>query len=197
MGVDSRIENLTDEALLAELEALKATLKLAIDDPSYSAGDAKKILIATLLNKSVVTDNTNDFQAMTPKAFYDSVATESNLGVTRHASPAQINSGAEGNLTVIASELKRKLDELFSQSLLQQGYINFIGGFQLRWGKVLSTTDSAQNFTFAEPFTNECLNVVTTLETQQDISLFKDKFTFNRRDDVDGNVNMFYYAIGK
>lgn len=87
---DSRIENLTDEILIAELEALKASLKLVLDDPSYSAGDAKKMLISLLFNSSIVSAATNDFQALTPKGFYNSIMTTARKGIGKLATSTQI-----------------------------------------------------------------------------------------------------------
>ena len=103
--MDSRIEGLAGQIALAELTALKASLKVVLDDPSYSAGDAKKMLLSVLLNSDTVVEGSeNDFQAMTPKGFAASVATETRNGIARPATAAENDSGAAGVFFVIASE---------------------------------------------------------------------------------------------
>jgi len=90
MGEDARIEDLLLEIDTAELITLKATLKLALDDPSFSAADAKKILLSTLLSSAIAASSEVDYKALTPKGFHASVATEGRKGIVELATDLEI-----------------------------------------------------------------------------------------------------------
>lgn len=85
---DGRIKDLTSEVLASQIQALLNTLYLALDDDSFS--DAKKILLKNLLKDTAVTDALNNYQALTPKGFYSSVATEESKGIVEKATGAEI-----------------------------------------------------------------------------------------------------------
>jgi len=85
---DSRIKDLTGTTVTQALQALLDTLYLAVDDASYV--NAKKILLKSLLYDSIVSGNSNNYQGMTPKAFYDSVMTSTRLGIGRQATSTEI-----------------------------------------------------------------------------------------------------------
>lgn len=135
--MDSRIENLTNQILLAELQSLKASLKLVLDDPSYSAGEAKKMLLSVLLNSSTVSSNTNDYQALTPKGFYNSTMTDSRLGVGRNATNTEITGETSiglikaEDLTLVKTNFKTDFFEgdatiTNADSLTSMGIISFV-----------------------------------------------------------------------
>ena len=88
MGDDSRIKDLGSEVLSADIQALLNTLFLAVDDTSFT--DAKKILLKSILTEAVVSSNANNYQALTPKAFYDSVMTTARKGVGRYATSVEV-----------------------------------------------------------------------------------------------------------
>jgi hypothetical protein len=93
---DSRIRNLTDEVLAAHLSALLNTLYLAVDDTTFT--DAKKVLLKTLLTEAVIDANTNNYQAMSPKSFYDSVMTNARKGIGMISPDADVTSKSGSNL---------------------------------------------------------------------------------------------------
>ena len=195
MADDKRTYDLT-AITPAELSTLLSSLALDIDDPSLSAAESKKLLLTDLLISSVITSNSNNYQAITQKAFYDSVATESNNGVVKHASPAQNDAGAVGNYVVIASELKRKLNEVMSGSLTPDGHWDFGAGLQIRWGRVISTQDTNQSFNFSKPFDNACLAVIPDVPIGNATVVSTTGFVFNRLDEVNNAIYMYYIAIG-
>ena len=85
---DDRIKDLPEEVIESELNALIATLYLAVDDTTFT--DANKILLKAILFEELVDDNTNDFQALTPKGFYDSVMTTVRMGIQRLATNGEV-----------------------------------------------------------------------------------------------------------
>lgn len=99
---DSRIRNLTGEVLTADISALLNTLYLAVDDISFT--DAKKILLKSILTEAVITANTNNYQAMTPKAFYDSVMTTLVKGIGQLAVDGEITAKTGNNLLTAANQ---------------------------------------------------------------------------------------------
>jgi len=101
MGVDARIKDLPSEVLSTELSALLSTMYLAVDGTSFS--DAKKVKWATLITNAVVTANANNYQAMTPKAFYDSVMTNAVKGIGRLATDAEITAKSGDSYAMIPS----------------------------------------------------------------------------------------------
>jgi hypothetical protein len=85
---DSRIRSLTDTMVSGDIAALLNTLYLVVDDASFT--NAKKTLLKTLLTEAVVTANTNNYQALTPKAFYDSVMSTTVKGIGQLALDADV-----------------------------------------------------------------------------------------------------------
>lgn len=63
-------------------------LFLWVDKAGFS--DAQKVDVISLLTDSIITDNNNDYQALTPKAFYDSVMTNGRRGVGIFATDADV-----------------------------------------------------------------------------------------------------------
>lgn len=85
---DSRIHLISGEVLSAELSALLNSLYFAVDSTGFT--EAKKILLKTFLTEAAVVNEQNNWQAMTPKAFYTSVMTEIVSGINRLATNAEI-----------------------------------------------------------------------------------------------------------
>lgn len=85
---DDRIKDLPEEVITSELNALIDTLYLAVDDTTFT--DANKILLKSILFDELVDDNTNDFQALTPKGFYDSVMNTVRMGIQRLATDGEV-----------------------------------------------------------------------------------------------------------
>jgi len=85
---DERIKDFTGAVSSAQIGALLDTLYLAVDDTSFT--DAKKILLKSILTTAVVDASTNNYQAMTPKAFYDSVMTTTRKGIGQLALDADV-----------------------------------------------------------------------------------------------------------
>ena len=83
------------------------------------------------------------------------------------------------------------------------GGINLISGLQVRWGRQTSTLDTAQSFAYSQAFTTNTLVVMTQIRTVGSDKCLSvtlqdaNGFTINRDDDIDGNQNFFYLAIGK
>jgi len=93
---DDRIKDLSGEVAVNQISALLNTLYLAVDDTSFT--DAKKILLKTILTEAVVDANTNNYQAMTPKAFYDSVMTDARKGIARLATDGEVTAKTEAGV---------------------------------------------------------------------------------------------------
>lgn len=90
--MDSRIKDFLNQIQVADLQAIKDALWFVADHTSFT--DAKKITLANLLYTAIVDANTNNFQALTPKAFYDSVMTIERKGIARLATDEEIDSRA-------------------------------------------------------------------------------------------------------
>lgn len=52
--------------------------------------EAQKLEAISLLIDTIIADNTNDYQAMTPKSFYDSIMQEARFGIGRFATSDEI-----------------------------------------------------------------------------------------------------------
>lgn len=118
MGADSRIKDLSGEIVSGELASRLSTLYVAADDTSFS--DAKKIKWGTLVNSSVVTNNSNNYQALTPKGFYDSVATESRKGIVELASTAEVQAKS-GDMVLTAGKQTAMQNQWLSDWFVQSG----------------------------------------------------------------------------
>jgi hypothetical protein len=114
MSEDLRIKDLQSEIGVGGMPAAVESF-LAVDMTGYT--DAKKLKLSTLLTTAIVAANTNASQAMTPKAFYDSVMTESRRGVARQATDQEVTDRT-GEGVVIANKvvrIKNKIQEEFYQ----------------------------------------------------------------------------------
>lgn len=85
---DSRIKDASETVASGDLAALLNSLYFAVDATGFT--DFKKILLKTILTEAVVTANTNNYQAMTPKAFYDSVMSTTVKGIGQLATDAEV-----------------------------------------------------------------------------------------------------------
>ena len=94
--MDSRIKDLGSELNATQLQALIASLYMVVDETSLS--EANKVLFKTLLSEAIVVDTLNNYQAMTPKAFYLSVMTTARKGIGLIASDAEINAKSGSNI---------------------------------------------------------------------------------------------------
>lgn len=93
---DDRIKDLSGEVATNQIQDLLDTLYLAADDTSFT--DAKKMLLKTILTNSIVENNLNNYQALTPKGFYESVMTEVRLGIARLATDEEVTAGTEAGV---------------------------------------------------------------------------------------------------
>jgi len=100
---DSRIKDLDGEVSSGQIQALLATLYLAVDATSFT--DAKKLLLQTILTNAVISSNANNYQAMTPKAFYDSVMTTVVMGINRMATDGEITAKTGSGLLTAANQV--------------------------------------------------------------------------------------------
>lgn len=152
MGVDSRVQQLTKRAItsLASITGVRLW--------SGKTGDADEkalgVELPELLSSSIVAGTTIDYKGLTPKGFYNSVATTSRKGIVEHAAEAEIPTETTGK--VITSDLQEAMREHWaSASDNAEG-----GGNQLGRPKVWQqdgigegeTTPSAYKFTI-------CFNV--------------------------------------
>lgn len=85
---DSRGKDLTGTVISSELQALLSSLYFNVDASSFS--EAKKIVLQTLLTEAVIAANSNNYQAMTPKAFYDSIMTTARKGIGQLSTDANV-----------------------------------------------------------------------------------------------------------
>ena len=95
---DNRIRLLQD-ITTGDLESLLNTLYLAVDDTTFT--NVEKVLFKTLLSEAIVADNSINYKAMTPKAFYNSVMTEARKGINRFATDVEVT--AKTTSTVLLS----------------------------------------------------------------------------------------------
>lgn len=84
----------------------------------------------------------------------------------------------------------------------QTKYVNFNGGFQMRWGTAFNDIDGVQTVAFGAPFTTACESVVITRMSGNSKSAFAvtgcnvANFTIDRNDDVQGSQRVQYIAVG-
>ena len=84
----------------------------------------------------------------------------------------------------------------------QTKYVNFNGGFQMRWGTAVNDIDGIQTVAFGAPFTTACESVVITRMSGNSKSAFAvtgcnvANFTIDRNDDVQGSQRVQYMAVG-
>ena len=100
---DSKIRNLTETVVSGDLATLLDTLYLAVDDTTFT--NAKKVLLKTILTEAVISSNANNYQAMTPKAFYDSVMTTTRKGIAQLASDSDVTEKRGVNLLNSAHQI--------------------------------------------------------------------------------------------
>ncbi len=109
---DSRIKDLDGDVSSGQLPALLNTLFLAVDDTSFS--EAEQILLKTILTEAIVTSNSNNYQALTPKAFYDSIMTTARKGIGQLSSDANVTSksgtGLLNSLHQVLMQAQWKID---------------------------------------------------------------------------------------
>lgn len=67
-----------------------------VDKAGWTA--AQKLELASLLSDSIVANNSIDYKALTPKGFYDSIATETRRGVSELASDLEITDKTSTNI---------------------------------------------------------------------------------------------------
>jgi hypothetical protein len=93
---DERLRELSGTVVSGDLSALLDTLYLAVDAASFT--DAKKVLLKSILTESIVTNPVNNYQAMTPKSFYNSVMTTSRNGVNRISTNEEVTAKSTGTV---------------------------------------------------------------------------------------------------
>jgi hypothetical protein len=101
---DSRIKDLAASVTSGQLSALLSTLQLVVDDPTFT--DAKKIALLSLLYSGQVTSNANNYQAMTPKAFADSIMNTTTRGIERAATDQEITDKSGTGVLNAADQIK-------------------------------------------------------------------------------------------
>lgn len=148
---DKRGKDLT-ELLASQIQALLNTLSIPVDDPSFS--EARRLVLSSLLNSNIVDANTNNYQALTPKGFYDSIATESRKGVQRLATSAEVTAKSGAGLL-----------ESVDQSTMQT-----------QWAKDWFEKEAVPNHIEADSFTspnamNFRVNFVRTLNSGNSVSI--------------------------
>jgi len=111
---DSRIKDLAQEISVNDLASLLETLYLAGDASSFS--EAKKVLFKSFLSNAKVEANTIVHQAITPKAFYDSIMSETVMGINRLATALEIVAKSGSGLITsanLASILTMFISDIF------------------------------------------------------------------------------------
>jgi hypothetical protein len=93
---DERLGLLSGTVTSADLQALLDTLYLAVDATSFT--DAKRVLLKSLLTEAIITNPTNNYQAMTPKSFYNSVMTTDRNGVNRVSTNDEVTAKSTGTV---------------------------------------------------------------------------------------------------
>lgn len=84
----ARIKDLAATVAANEIQAILDSLYLAVDQSAFT--NAKKILFKTFLTEAIVADNSINYFAMTPKAFYDSVMTTTRKGIGQLATDGDV-----------------------------------------------------------------------------------------------------------
>lgn len=147
MADDKRTYDLT-AITASELSSLLSTLELDIDDPSFSAGESKRLALSLLLSSGLVAEgSTIEHLALTPKGFALSVATSSRNGIVKTADASDISSGTSGKM-VDAAQLKSSVD-----AALQIPSIQF-----MLWGGVSSSGVASSPYGGSLTFTSSKLS---------------------------------------
>lgn len=127
-------------------------------------------------------------------------------GVTYDNANDQLAFGDSSNsdaLTMLpAADILAAAGALVTSGDITSGHYN-IGAMQFRWGTVTVNQTAAQNFTFAQSFSNECFGVVINWKSadQTDalhvLSWNQFNFTIDRNAAETGNQPTFYIAVGR
>jgi len=90
-------------------------------------------------------------------------------------------------------------DGITESSLGAKGYVKFRNGFTIQWGYFTSTIDGSQAFTYtsvgARSFDNNTF-IVTYDVGGRTLAKSRSGFTFNRLDEYDDDVTVYFIAIG-
>lgn len=132
---DSRIKDLAASVTSGQLSALLSTLQFIVDDPTFT--DAKKIALMSLLTSSQVTTNTNDYQAMTPKAFASSIMNETTRGIERAATTSEIQTKS-GTAVLNAADQIIMQEQWQTDWFRKEGEPNiyYYAGYAMAWQMV-------------------------------------------------------------
>lgn len=133
---DSRIKDVAGTVIEGNLPALLNTLYLAVDDTTFS--EFKKILLKTILSEVVVSANTNNYQAMTPKAFYDSVMTTTRKGIGQLATDGEVTTKAGSGLLNSVHQILMQA-QWYTDWFVKNGYAD---------GAVYKSTTNMEAFSF-------------------------------------------------
>lgn len=104
---DSRTTGL-DPITLTQLNTLKATIKFIIDDPSFTTAKGLALLDLLRTTRIINSDSGIDYQAITPKSFFESLMDETNFGIGRMADDAAI-AGKYGDGLIRSGKLDKVL----------------------------------------------------------------------------------------
>lgn len=116
-----RIKDFTQTLTAGELQTFLSELMIAVDKGGTVGAflNAKKMPIDVLLSSLAVTSTTNNYQALTPRGFYSSLATEAVKGIVELASDAEILARTESTVLTCA-----KVDKIGESMHRQTGTID-------------------------------------------------------------------------
>ena len=84
----------------------------------------------------------------------------------------------------------------------ENGWVKLSNGLIFQWGRVISTSDSPETFTFLHEFEHLCFNVFTTRNRSGGVdslnvkSVSTTSFVVDRNDDMKDDNPFFYFSIG-
>lgn len=157
------------------------------------------------VNVAYVNQTTNKFEILDDTKVVTTSGTQ--VGILGDQSTATWETGTGTTESLVSpASVKAAIQKLAitDYDMNHDGYIELFMGFKLVWGRVLSSLDSAQAFTFHEAFTNNCWGVAAggfsaTVggATGAVYSISTTGFTFDRSDSsVQGSPYLNYIAWG-
>lgn len=147
--------------------------------------------------------NTNTTQLATTAFVMAQTASATESGISELATAAEVKAGTDASRILTPENLLRvAVSNAAVSSAGDQGSIE-TAGVVIKWGFDTSTSDDDQTFTFDTAFPNGCSCVVTQRQQTDPQfvlgleSVSASNFVLNRSNDINGNVNFYFIAIGR
>jgi len=200
------LSDVTDLSLTSKFPTFDQT---TLDSRNAALGDMLKLFVPD----TVTLDSTNDTAVIADNSDGDTLKKVPLSSLLSAMSPVTSTFDPINDGVVISdasdSDRVKRIDMSTFLALIPLGFSGNpaagyykIGDLELRWGTIVSSTDSAQVFSFPAAFTNVCAVVLTNsikagaTKAFPVVSKNKTNFTIDRDNGISGSETLNYIAIG-